>query len=346
MKKITYPVLILFLITISFLEISCTSNIADKLIVLKGGTMGTTYSIKVVKDNFVDLMVYSSLPERIDSILVEVNRQMSTYISSSEISHFNLYKKNDVFEVSDDLAMVVSKALEVSRKSDGAFDITIGPLVNLWGFGPVLKVYDVPAEAEIKKIKHKVGYKNVNVSIDPVGLMKNIPDVYCDLSAIAKGFGVDKVAEFLESFEIKNYLVEIGGEVRAKGKNQNDKSWLIGISTPGNDLGIEKVAVLENASMATSGDYRNYFEKDDVRYSHTIDSRTGYPITHKLASVTVIHNLCMMADAFATAINVLGPKEGYELAVKEKLPVFFIIRNNGKFEEKMTPEFKKYLMKK
>ena len=323
---------------------SCTSEIDDRLYSINGNTMGTTYSIKIVKDNETSLKTgFENLKEKIDGILIEVNRQMSTYIDTSEISLFNKFRANEWFGVSPDLAFVISRAKDISKKSTGAFDITIGPLVNLWGFGPELKVYDVPALSEIEKVKRYVGFSNVSVSTEKSALMKKIPQIYCDLSAIAKGFGVDKVALYLESLNVQNYLVEIGGEVKTRGINQDGKIWQIGISSPDNYFGIEKIVALKNASMATSGDYRNYFEKDNVRYSHTIDSRTGYPITHRLASVTVIHDSCIVADAFATAITVLGPDDGYKLALKEKLPVFFIIRGEEGFVEKMTPEFQIFL---
>ncbi|MFC2134995.1 FAD:protein FMN transferase [Bacteroidota bacterium] len=334
-----------FVIFVSLLfTLSCTSEIDDSLYSISGNTMGTTYSIKIARDNETKYNTeFENLKEKIDSILIVVNQQMSTYIDTSEISLFNKLHSNQWFNVSPDLAFVISTAKEISQKSSGAFDITIGPLVNLWGFGPELKVYDVPAASEIEKMKRYVGFHNVSVSIEKSALMKKIPQIYCDLSAIAKGFGVDKVALYLESLNVKNYLVEIGGEVRTKGINKEGKTWQIGISSPDNNLGIEKIAALKNASMATSGDYRNYFEKDNVRYSHTIDPRTGYPIAHRLASVTVIHDSCIVADAFATAITVLGPDDGYKLAVKEKLPVFFIIRDEKGFVEKMTPEFQAFL---
>lgn len=332
-------------ISIVFVLLSgCSKQDNDKLYQAHGNTMGTTYSIKIVKGidgENQDLLI--DLQRKIDSILVVVNQQMSTYIDSSEISRFNRHQAGMWFDVSQNLAFVISKANEISRKSGSAFDITIGPLVNLWGFGPILKVYNIPGDEEIKKAREFVDYKKVLVKMNPASVMKTIPEIYCDLSAIAKGYGVDVVAEFIESLDYANYLVEIGGEVRTRGVNHNNKPWQIGISTPDSQFGIEKVVSLGGASMATSGDYRNYFEKDGVRYSHTLDPRTGYPITHRLVSVTVIHDSCVVADAFATAINVLGPEEGYKLALKEKLPVFLIIRSDDTFIEKMTPEFQEIL---
>ncbi|OGU60381.1 MAG: hypothetical protein A2V66_11470 [Ignavibacteria bacterium RBG_13_36_8] len=305
--------------------------------------MGTTYSVKVVKDPAIEDLSYEDLKSHIDSVLILVNEQMSTYIDTSEISRFNKYRGDEWFKVSSNLVFVISKAIEISKKSNGAFDVTVGPIVNLWGFGPLKNIFNIPGGQEIEKAQRLVGYHRLSQRSIPPSLKKNLPDIYIDLSAIAKGFGVDKISEYLESRDIHNYLVEIGGEVRTKGKNHKDEDWKIGISTPDEEFGIEKVVELSEKSMATSGDYRNYFEKDGVRYSHTIDPRTGYPIKHKLASVTVIHDSCVVADAWATAIDVLGPEVGYELALKEKLPVFLIIREGNDFIDKMTPEFQEIL---
>ncbi len=306
-----------------------------------GFTMGTTYSIKVagVPKNEIDP---NRIKSGIDLVLAEVNGQMSTYIEDSEISRFNRAGAGEWFAVSSQTAMVAAKAVEVSDKSGGAFDVTVGPLVELWGFGR--KKRDViPAEEDILKTLNLIGYRNLEFRIDSPALKKNIPALYCDLSAIAKGHGVDRVADYLEALGIDNYMVEIGGEIRTKGKNAKGESWKIGIASPSSSGGLQKIIHLNNTGMATSGDYRNYFEKDGVRYSHMINPRTGRPITHNLASVTILHPSCMEADAFATAISVLGLEEGYKLALKENLPAFFISREAEGFVEKMTPQFEALL---
>jgi thiamine biosynthesis lipoprotein len=270
---------------------------------------------------------------------------MSTYIPDSEISQFNKYKKTDWYPISKDFANVLEMSFYISEKSGGAFDITIGPLVNLWGFGPDYKLENIPTQVEIDKGLRSVGHKNIMVQTDPPAVKKIIASIYCDLSAIAKGFGVDKIAEYLESKNINDFMVEIGGEVRTRGNNIHRKPWQIGVSTPDNEFNLQKVVSLNNNSIATSGDYRNYFEKDGVRYSHTIDPRTGRPITHTLASVTVVHGSCMIADGMATAITVLGPEAGFEFALKEELPIFMIVRKGNEFIEKMTPNFEQFLTK-
>jgi thiamine biosynthesis lipoprotein len=306
--------------------------------------MGTTYSIKIAADkDQIEKIDAEKFQNSVDSILIQVNKEMSTYIPESEISIFNQSKSTEWFPISKDFANVMEMSLYISQKSAGAFDITVGPIVNLWGFGPDYKLEYVPTQKEIEMGLLSVGYNNIFVNPEPPSIKKKIKDIYIDLSAIAKGFGVDKVSDYLEVKNIENYMVEIGGEVRTSGKNAKSNKWQIGISTPDGGVNLQRVVSLSGNSIATSGDYRNYFEKDGVRYSHTIDPRTGMPINHTLASVTVIHGSCMIADGMATAITVLGPDEGYELAIKEELPIFMIVREGNEFVEKMTPSFKQFL---
>ncbi len=317
-----------------------------KLLQLHGRTMGTYYNVKVVIDDGSSLNleeVHRALTVDLENILDKVNQQMSTWLMDSEISRFNRYTETDWFEVSTDTAMVISEALRISHLSGGAFDITVAPLINLWGFGPSRTERTIPDIGRIKAVKSRCGFSKLSFRQLPPALKKNIPRLNCNLAAIAKGFGVDKVARHLEEKKYKHYMVEIGGEVRVRGRNDKNRTWKIGIARPDTSSALQKAVLLKDASMATSGDYRNYFEKEGVRYSHTIDPTTGMPITHTLASVTVIHASCMTADAFATAINVMGPGKGYDLAVKENLAVFMIIREKDRFVEKMSPRFRKLL---
>ena len=343
--------LILLIIFTIFLFHCSGSRTSSDLIEIHGQTMGTTYMVKMVKPERPGANLQGGTPDSgemtrqvsagIEALLKEVNQQMSTWLEDSEISRFNQYQGNEWFEVSADTARVIAEALRVSKKSGGAFDITVGPLVNLWGFGPGKTGEQIPAEEQIEKVMAETGYEKLSVRLSPPAIRKDLPGLYCDLSAIAKGFGVDRVAEYLDAAGFSHYLVEIGGEVRAKGIRPDRQPWRVGIATPGPGASspYQKIIRLRDISMATSGDYFNYFEKDGVRYSHTIDPTTGKPITHKLASVTVIHESCMTADAMATAIDVLGPEKGYELALKENLPVFMIVRGEHGFVEEMTPRF-------
>lgn len=335
-------------LSVALLICSCCKKVekTGQLQVIRGRTMGTFFTVKYVPQSDKPGNTEETrrkIAAGIENTLLQVNRQMSIYIPDSEISRFNRYAHTDWFSVSADLAEVVHQALYISELSGGAFDITVGPLVNLWGFGPEQKPGDIPAGEKIKERMQFIGYRKLSVRLSPPALKKTIPGVYCDLGGIAKGCGVDKIAEYFDALGIGNYLIEIGGEVRAKGGKENGRCWRLGIASPDGGPGIQQAFPLKNAALATSGDYHNYFEQDGIRYSHTIDPETGKPITHKLASVTVLHDSCTAADALATAINVLGPGKGYDLAVKENLPVFLIIKGKDRFFEKKTPAFEMIL---
>jgi thiamine biosynthesis lipoprotein len=238
---------------------------------------------------------------------------------------------------------VLKAAQKISKLTQGAFDISIAPLVNLWGFGPDEMTYTVPEEGEIKQQLNQIGYQHLLLSDKADKIKKMIPSLILDLSALAKGYAVDQVALLMERSNISSYLVEIGGEIRLKGKNVDGQLWRIAIEKPMPDNRvIHKVLPISNIAMATSGDYRNYFEKDGIRFSHTIDPRTGYPVTHKLASVTILSENTMEADALATAIMVLGPNDGYQLAEKKQIAALFLIKTGTGYEEKSTSEFINY----
>lgn len=311
---------------------------AGELIAFTGKTMGTTYSVKV--SELPDGVSQVALQDEIVRCLETVNRQMSTWLPDSEISRFNRYQETDWFPVSSETAFVVKTAIEVSRKTNGAFDVTVGPLVNLWSFGPGPRGHALPEPAIIEAAKARVGYQFLEVRFDPPALKKTRADVYVDLSAIAKGFGVDQVAELLESRSIADYMVEIGGEVRAKGMKPDGTPWRIGIETPTPfSRGIQRAVALSGQSMATSGDYRNFVIIDGKRYSHTIDPKTGWPVHHQLTSASVIAENCMLADAYATALMVLGPDEGYNWAEQQGLAALLIVREGDQFIEKPTRAF-------
>lgn len=349
MKRVKTCLLAALLFTVILLIYpGCADKAGDwQQIEIRGRTMGTFYMVKVIVPVEKEPeSVKRKLSVGIETVLDQVNRQMSAWLGDSEISRFNRYTGNDWFEVSADTALVVNEALRMSALSGGSFDVTIGPLIDLWGFGPSHKNGPepvVPDDEDIQNTMKKTGYQKLTVQLSPPALKKEIPGLECNLSAIAKGFGVDKVAEYLRNEGYTDFLVEIGGEVRTYGKNVKRQSWLIGIASPDGSANFQRIVELNNTAMATSGDYHNYFEKDNVRYSHTIEPTTGKPITHKLASVTVIAPSCMLADGMATAINVMGPEKGFDLAVKEDLSVFMIIKSDQGFVEKMTPRFKELL---
>ena len=305
-----------------------------------GPTMGTVYTVKILPASIPE-DVRNKIPSRIQSVLDSVDKKMSTYKADSELSLFNKHTDGRPFPVSDETFEVFKLAQQVSEISNGAFDITVGPLVNAWGFGPDKRSLIAPKAEELEAIRAQVGYKKIKLDDENYMITKDQPDIYCDLSAIAKGYAVDRVAKLLDALGCLNYMVEVGGETRVRGHNKRGVPWQIAIEKPmTSSRTIHKVVSLENKAMATSGDYRNYIEVDGVRLSHTIDPRTGKPITHKLASVSVIHEECALADAFATALMVLGPDEGYELALDHNLAVYLIIRDDtDKFKEIATPAF-------
>lgn len=308
------------------------------VVTISGRTMGTTYSVKIA--GLPQAHTREQVQKEIAKRLETVDRQMSTWRKDSEISRFNAQRGTGWFPVSPDTAKVVQEANRISELSAGAFDVTVGPLVNLWSFGPENRPQRVPADEEIAKRRQSVGFGKLDVRANPPALRKADPALSVDLSAIAKGFGVDRVAEYLDSLNAAGYMVEIGGEVRCRGSRSDGGDWRIGIQSPA-DVGALSVraVALKNRSLATSGDYRNYFEQDGRRYSHTIDPRTGRPVRHALASVSVLAESCMTADALATTIMVLGPERGREFARRHKLAVLLLVAEGDGFRQIATPAF-------
>lgn len=332
------------LITIALLTAvlaACARAPELEVLALRGSTMGTGYSIQVV--NLPPRIEPQQLQTEIDAELELVNDLMSTYREGSELSRFNRSRSTDWFAVSPELAAVVRMALEVSKTSGGAFDATIGPLVNLWGFGPGRGPDSVPSDSRIAAAHTQVGHEKLSVRADPPALRKSAPGLYLDLSAIAKGYGVDRIAELLDTAGVPNYLVEIGGEVRGRGKNGQGRPWRIAVERP--DPGkreVHSVVELRGGAMATSGDYRNFFELGGKLYSHTINPRTGRPVSHRLASVTVLAPTAAHADALATAFLVLGPRKGLALAESLEAAALFILRTPNGYSERQTKVFGSY----
>lgn len=339
MQRFSTSFALVLLLLNSLLFTACDRQAVDhRLTRLDGMTMGTGYLVKIT-DLPADIKP-GELQTALDALLLEINRSMSTYDKDSELSRINQTRENKAITISPGLYTVLKEAVKISRLSGGAFDITVGPLVNLWGFGPELHEDAVPASADIQRMLDRVGMDKIVLDESPGSptLRKLHPEVYLDLSAIAKGYGVDRLAEYLESLNIQNYMVDIGGEIRLKGVNPQEKPWHIAIEKPSPETrSAFKIITPGNLAVATSGDYRNYFEQGGKRYSHTIDPRNGWPIDHTLASVTVLAGNCMHADAMATALMVLGPEQGYALAMKEKLPAMFIVKSATGFESRVTP---------
>jgi thiamine biosynthesis lipoprotein len=313
-----------------------------------GMTMGTTYQVKIDSTDLSDNQL-QLIRTQVDSALKEVNRQMSTYDPGSEISRFNSYERTEPFEVSYEFANVVKKALQIYESSDHAFDITVAPLVNLWGFGAEGHRITPPTKMDVGKVLKNIGSHQLEI-VNDRSLKKNNPKVQLNLGAIAKGYGVDIVVLVLRKYGFKSFMVEIGGEVYAQGEKSGGNLWRIGIDTPnlasmpGQDL--QAILNLRDVAVATSGDYRNYFEYDNNIYSHTINPKTGYPVEHNLASVTVIALNCMEADGLATAVMVMGKEAGMRYI--ESIPnteAYFIVRKDKTtYETYQTSGFGKYLI--
>lgn len=301
---------------------------------LTGATMGTRYHIT--------WMAHPNDPEPeaihigVEAVLEEVNASMSTWRDGSEITRFNASEPGEWFAVSGEFADVFEMARTVSVASGGAYDVTVGPLVDLWGFGPAMGEI-IPDQEDVDEAMQQVGQQRIEFDRQAPALRKS-STMALDYSSIAKGYGVDRVAEWLETQGIHRYLVEIGGEIRVSGDNPHGSPWRIAVEKPDSTT-REVIATvrLEDAAIATSGDYRNYFEVDGVRYSHTIDPRTGRPVRHDLVSVTVIHPSATMADAWATALTVLGTKKALEVARNEELAVYLISRDGDDFRTSSSP---------
>jgi len=328
--------LILFLSL--FLVVACDSEKKLSAYVLSGNTMGTTFNITVVTPppdtNLENL--HTSILEKLEHI----EDIASTYRPESELSEFNANPSTDWITVTPEFCEMVADALAVSATTNGAFDITVGPLVNLWGFGPTTQEDDLPSDDEVSAARTNVGYQMLASNCDQDELQKSSAGIYVDLSGWAKGYAVDKIAALLDTENIENYLVEIGGELRARGHNSEAKKFAIAIEKPLQNNDMQHTIVrLSNVAIATSGDYRNFYERDGQRYSHTIDPRTGHPVTHNLAGVTVVTASTAYADAMATALLVLGPEDGHALAEQLDLASYFLVRTEHGTEELLTSQF-------
>ncbi|WP_239059000.1 FAD:protein FMN transferase [Colwellia sp. Arc7-D] len=305
---------------------------------LQGHTMGTTYNIKLVGEN----LDAEKIQQGIDEQLVQLNQEMSTYIKDSELSRFNQSSSLAPIKVSVGLVRVIKEAIRLGELSDGALDVTVGPLVNLWGFGPEYRPETVPSAELLMKTKARVGLDKLTLENDM--LSKSTPDLYVDLSTIAKGYGVDLVTEFIEANGINNYLVEIGGEMRVKGFKHTGELWHVAIEKPlSGERSIQQIIIPKDNAVATSGDYRIYFEADGQRFSHIIDPKNGKPINHKLVSVTVIHPSSMTADGLSTAMMVMGEEKALAFAEANGLAAYIIAKTDHGFVEQSTVKFMQYL---
>ncbi|TNF90146.1 MAG: FAD:protein FMN transferase [Gammaproteobacteria bacterium] len=306
----------------------------------EGATMGTYYRVTALCPRGGGL----PLQRELEAELERVNAQMSTYQPDSELMRFNASEPGVWVPASSDLVAVIAAAKEISRWSEGAFDVTVSALVDLWGFGPGGHISDRPSEAAIAELLGYMGDEHLEIDPEAPSILRRTP-LQVDLSAIAKGHGVDRLGNLLQRQACEDFLVDIGGEVKGQGVSPSGRRWRVGVEVPDPARvgGVQKVLPLDSMAVATSGDYRNFLDLADGRYSHTLDPRTGYPVRHDLASVSVLHPSAMWADGLATALNVLGPDDGFDLAEERDLAAFFLIRRPNGFEERYTSAMAQYL---
>ncbi len=326
------------IIIICLLLITGCGNPQNQPVEFTGPTMGSTFTVTIPV--LPDAVSRPELEVQIDQILDEINQTMSTYIPESELSRINTSSSTDWISISAQLYEVLAAAQHVSQISNGAFDITVGALVNLWGFGPEPGNQHIPDTRTISDAMQWIGYQYIELQAFPAAVKKRHARTYIDLSGIASGYAADRIADLLDNREIKHYLVDISGEIRSRGRNKLDQIWRIGIEKPLIDRrSVQTIIALDNTGMTTAGDYRNFFVHDGKRYSHTIDPATGWPVSHNLASVTVLDDSAMIADALDTALMVMGPERGYQFAEQENIAALFILADGDNFIQKYTKPF-------
>jgi len=313
----------------------CSFSEKQEVQSLFGYSMGTSYSIKLV----AGLNESRNLQLGIEGVLSDINSRMSTYLPNSDLSKFAQVPLDQALPVDPKTSIVVAKALDVAETTHGFFDPTVAPLVDLWGFGPTPRNNEIPDGKQILTNLARVGYQAVSVDLNNHYLIRS-EDRELDLSAIAKGYAVDEVANYIESKGFSDYLVEVGGEMRFSGQKPNGSPWRIAIEKPVPGERVPyRILNVSDSAIATSGDYRNYFEIDGRRFSHSINPRTGYPIEHDLASVTVVMDSCMEADAYATAFSVMGKEAALELAERLGIAVFIIFKQEDGFDSIQSSQF-------
>lgn len=300
-----------------------------------GPTMGSTYTVKYVRSGGV--AAKEQLQKETEAILGELDRQLSTYRSDSDVERFNALAAGSCEAVPVAVRELVAAGSRLSADSGGAFDLTLEPLLNLWGFGPQGRAERVPDAQEIEAARAITGHRHLR--IDGERLCKDAA-VQLDFNSIAAGYAVDRVIARLQELGVRSYLVEITGELKAQGHKPDGAPWRIAIEAPRDDERVaQKIIELDGLGVSTSGDYRNYFERDGKRYSHTLDPQSGRPIEHSLASVTVIDASTLRADGLSTALMVLGPERGFAFAEQEAIAAFFVIREGQGFVTKSTKAF-------
>lgn len=310
-----------------------TTAVNAETLKFNGETMGTYYAITI--DGAAET-ARDEIQVQIDACLVDINRQMSTWDPESEISTFNKSERTDWFPVSPEFAMVVTESIRIHKLTQGTFDPTVAPLIDLWGFG-AKRPKSFPTQEAIDAAKSKTGMQFIEARAEPPAIRRTQPGITLNLSAIAKGHGVDRVSDLLTTLGYPSHVVDIGGEDRTGIAKASGEKWRLGVESPLGEL--QRVIECTEQSVATSGDYRNYFEINGVRYSHAIDPTTGRPMINPPASVTVLSDSCMTADGLATGLMVMGTKKGFQFAKEHKLSVLYLDVVDETIVEHATGEF-------
>lgn len=323
---------------------ACNDTETRQQIDIEGKTMGTFYSVKISGATTPNP---HQLQQEIDALLEQANNDISTYRQTSVLSRFNQYRGSEPQPIPRGMADIILQAQRIGRDTDGAMNITVGPLVNLWGFGPEKQPTQIPTQDQINSARQQVGLQHLTLISDSRGewLQKDLPDLYVDLSTMGEGYGVDLLVNLMMRKGITNYLVSVGGAVSSRGVNGQGQPWRVAIQKPTDqENAVQALVDLQGYSISTSGSYRNYFEQGGQRYSHVLDPATGRPINHRLVSATVIATTALEADGWDTGLMVLGTEKALRLAESKGLAVYLITKTDQGFTAVMTPQFKAFLV--
>ena len=340
MRYGNFPLLIMAACALS----ACDGATPQQAMVLEGKTMGTVWRVTLAG---VDAARQTALQQAIQQQLDADDQTLSTWKPESVLSQFNRYQGVTPQPVSADMADIVTEALRIGAKTGGAMDITVGPLVNLWGFGPLKQPAHRPSDAAIAAAKAQTGLQHLRViqTVEGQWLQKDLPALYVDLSTMGEGYATDHLARLMEREGIHNYLVSVGGAVLSRGLNSQGKEWRVAIQKPTDSENAVQARVdLQGHGISTSGSYRNYYELDGKRISHVIDPVTGRPVEHKLVSATVIATTALEADGWDTGLMVLGSEKAKALALQQHLAVYLISKEGDRFVSWMSPQFSAFLI--
>jgi thiamine biosynthesis lipoprotein len=323
----------LFVVTFLWLN-SASLSVAQEPLKISGKTMGSYYAIVIDSPGSVD---GQRLKTEIETRFADINRQMSTWDDASEISRFNHSESTEWFAVGKDFAIVAAEAKRLHNLTQGAIDCSVAPLTDVWGFGKN-KRKKLPTDAEIQAAQKQIGMQHLEVRMDPPGIRKSLPGLQLSFSSLAPGYAADAVCRILNTHQLKSHVVDVGGENRAGEAKANGDAWRLGVESPLG--GLHKVVELTGQAIATSGDYRSFFMAGGKKYSHILNPKTGRPVEHPPASVSIIHESCMTADGLATAMMVLGPDKGTQIARQAGVDVMFLdLNSQGQLVEQSSGVF-------